>query len=117
IVVELVVVLVAHQALIPSNHNLLHPLHFNEMGNIWNYAVHSLEELDSPFTEKEAPSKKEINELEDCAALTGQLQPFVKEEVLIYHNMLRSVIKSIFALHDTILVKGQEHFDLIRSKL
>ncbi|KAG2644613.1 hypothetical protein PVAP13_2KG375525 [Panicum virgatum] len=28
-------------------------------------------------------SKKEINVPEDCAALTGQLQPFVKEEVLV----------------------------------
>jgi hypothetical protein len=28
-------------------------------------------------------SKKEINIPEDCAALTGQLQPFVKEEVLV----------------------------------
>nr|CAB3457598.1 unnamed protein product [Digitaria exilis] len=28
-------------------------------------------------------SKKEVNVPEDCAALTGQLQPFVKEEVLV----------------------------------
>jgi len=28
-------------------------------------------------------SKQEINVPDDCAALTGQLQPFVKEEVLV----------------------------------
>ncbi|KAL5647752.1 hypothetical protein ACJX0J_042107, partial [Zea mays] len=63
----------------------------NEMGNIWNYfwnyAVHSLEELDSPFTEKEfgagsllqraqQNSKNKLNVPEDCVALIGQLQPF-----------------------------------------
>ena len=39
-------------------------------------------------------SKKEINELEDCAALTGQLQPFVKEEVLvpIFNVMMTNII-------------------------
>jgi hypothetical protein len=39
-------------------------------------------------------SKKEINVPEDCATLTGQLQPFVKEEVLVpvFNVMMTNII-------------------------
>jgi hypothetical protein len=39
-------------------------------------------------------SKKEINVPEDCAALTGQLQPFVKEEVLVpvFNVMMTNIL-------------------------
>jgi len=38
-------------------------------------------------------SKQEINVPEDCAALTGQLQPFVKEEVLVpVFNVIKNII-------------------------
>ncbi|KAL5651585.1 hypothetical protein ACJX0J_037043 [Zea mays] len=75
---------------------------------------HSLEELDSPFTEKEGMVSMQqiafikgifiqdnfmlINELEDCAALTGQLQPFVKEEVLFLFLMW--INANLYPLHE-----------------
>lgn len=46
-------------------------------------------------------SKKEINVPEVCAALTGQLQPFVKEEVLVpVFNVIMSnmILASRFSL-------------------
>ncbi|PWZ37001.1 BAG-associated GRAM protein 1 [Zea mays] len=45
-------------------------------------------------------SKKEINIPEDCAALTGQLQPFVKEEVLVpvFNGTFPSTAEHFFSI-------------------